>query len=352
MNQQNTFPTQLSNQEAETEHNYIQLSHTLVSNPLYHFSIVITKEWKVVQIETTTPSDKTAMGFIGLLRRVAHPRAEIEVNAFLIPREIHPSDWLRFWLENNGYQIETGRNIPSTYGMVGDYLSTRVINGEQYIYRSLAIKDGNRMFLLTCRVLQKDYSVLAEEFLMAIKTFQLLNPTQERFAEPVKIFHVEKPLTAQFLFPASWVYREDSTSPLNGTSFFLLNTLNNKVVIGHFTLVMIPHEYEEDYRGIFQNYLEQIKSNGIKVEIKNLEPLFDVNENLQGVWEGTLSASKDNEALEMRCGVIEHQQAWVLFALIGPIPSKSGYGSPLTAREIWMVNRRAYDIAWESLRFE
>ena len=52
-------PTQ---SKEEIERAYVLLAHTLSPDPLYHFKIGVTREWKVVDIAKELPSGNQAIG--------------------------------------------------------------------------------------------------------------------------------------------------------------------------------------------------------------------------------------------------------------------------------------------------
>jgi hypothetical protein len=324
------------------EREYKQTIFISAADPLYHFKLSMNKNWRVIDRPPTFPSTDTenSQGSIGLLRRIAVPQAEIEIFAVLIPREVDPADWLEAFIISLGQKIIDSRMVFSDFGIVGEYLSTATLDEKMFVYRTLGIKDANRILILQACVAADGYEKVKEEFLMAVKTFELINPTREKYAEPIQTHKMTQPINCEFLFPASWMKKEDKFAVPNGTSFSLVNQ-EKGVTIGQFALSALPHELEETYKGVFQNYVEQLKNSGFEIDaldLKKQEP----SEPLVGMWESIFPIKKDGNIFEVRCCVIEHEQAWFLFTLFGPSKDFS--------REAQMINSRAFRLALETFK--
>jgi hypothetical protein len=336
MSEELSFPTEPTKARQPGEE-YVLWEHTLPVDPALHFSVAITRDWRVMVMPSRSPTEEVPLSTVAVLRRDAEPEAEVEVLTALIPREIDPADWLILHLTNHQYEILRMRRMPSPTGEAGDALSVVSLKSQNFAARSLAVKDGPRVFVMHCQAARQSYEAVAEEFLTMISTFRLLNPTCERFAEPVDVVRVEKPLECQFIFPASWVEVPDS-SPPGGTSFSRINTRGDDWA-GQFTFAAIPHELESSHEGFLSNYTGLLRENGVDVEAGELttntpQPPF------RGVWSGALRAERNGDPLEIRCCIAEHANAWMLFAVIGP-----DWEADPEARAI---NHRAYSLALET----
>jgi len=338
------FITKINQPKQTIEKLYTLVRHTLANDNQYHFVLAINKNWKVVDIAIKIPDKEKPIGKIALFKRIEEYPAEIEINSFILSREINPSDWLNCWLSNNSYSYYDGRIIPSSYGTIGDYLATRQIDNETYVYRFISIKDANRLFLLTCRVNEQFYEFVSEEFLMAIQTFQLINPQQIRFSEEMKAYPAQKPVPAQFIFPSSWAVQSDKHSPVKGVSFNLLN-FKNQDVMGFFSFISIPNDYEKNYTGLLDNYLTQLQNNQITIQTdyQLSEADNQFSERVKKIWQGKLNGHTQKGVLDIYCRIIEHENAWILIAMLGP--------DKKTNVEAEMINRRAYTIALETFKF-
>jgi hypothetical protein len=332
------FPEKTNRTKEELDKSYLRVFHALSPSSLCHFSLSLTSSWKAIDISAETPTPERRLATIGLLRRVSQPEAEIEIIAAAIPREIDPADWLELHLTQNRHQIIKSRRWSSRSGQVGDCLSTIDHEGSVYVTRSSAVKDDGRVFMVHCRVRWDGYTVVAEEFLMAILTFELTSPTGENYAEILTPYQTTAPIHCSIQFPASWVFKEDRVPPPGGTSFSLLN-LRGQEWHGQFTFAAIPRELEDNYRGLLLNYFGELKRNGIRIledqvgEEKCPEPF-------ERMWAGILAGQR-NAPMEIRCIILQHKRAWLLLALVGP------------AREAYpdaqMINSRAFRVALETL---
>ena len=279
------------------------------------------------------------MASIGLLRRVAVPEADLEVQLALLSREVNPADWLELYLQQGGHKTLRERRLQSPFGEVGDVLTKVIIDSKTYVERSMAIKDGPRLFLVQGRVGESGYPKVAEEFLIAFQTFALTNPSGEHFVEPMAIYKFDAPLAAKFLFPKSWNFKEDPHPLPGGTTFSLLNVRANQS-FGQFTFAAIPRGTAEDHQKSAELYLHELRKNGITVPDQKLEQGASPA-GFQAIWESKLSGQKNGQKLDIQCCILEHQNAWLLFAVTGPDKE--------TNVEAQMINSRACRVALETL---
>ncbi|HEX8336025.1 MAG TPA: hypothetical protein VF621_04805, partial [Pyrinomonadaceae bacterium] len=179
---------------------------------------------------------------------------------------------------------------------------------------------------------------LAEEFLAAVSTFRPLNPSGRRFAEPLKTYGAAAPLGCAFAFPESWAELPDPTPPPGGAAFSLVNERAGEWA-GQFTFAAVGRQHETSYAGLLANYLGQLRENGVEVEADALKP--SAAPPFAGMWSGVFAAQRGGDPLEVRCAILEHARAWLLFALVGPDWDLDP--------EANAVNRRAFRLSLETL---
>ena len=333
-----SFPVEPRRSKNQIEHDFGLLKSRNAKDPSLHFRIAATKKWQMVDVPAQSLNPEMPLVSLGLFRRMNEPPAEAEVIAALLPREIDPANWLAIYLKNHGFKLLQMRRLPSPTGEVGDVLAEVEVDSKTYVARSLAIKDGARVFAVVCQVESDGYEQVAEEFLMAVSKFNLLNPSRQRYAEPMKVEEISAPVSCQFLFPESWLKKEDSTPPPGGASFSFINVRQDKWA-GQFTFAAVRHTDEENYQGLLANYLEQLDENDIEVEAGDLTAANAPD--FMGMWSGTLRAvNDDEEPLEIRCVILKHQQAWFLFAMIGPAWEQDA--------EAQSINYRAFRLSLET----
>lgn len=333
-----SFPTEFSGPPQEVEETFVLWEHTLPADPSLHFAVAITRDWRVLEVPTEPPTAESPLVTIARLRRVAAPEAEMEIVAAHLPREIDPADWLLIHLRSHQWRVQRMRRSPSPTGEAGDALSAVNIKGEGFVARTLAVKDDTRVYALHCQTARPSYEALAEEFLAAVSTFRLLNPSGKRFAEPLKTHNVTAPLACAFAFPESWLELPDPTPPPGGASFSLVNVRGEEWG-GQFTFAAVGRQHETNYAGLLANYLGQLRENGVEVEAETMTPRPAPP--FAGMWSGVFAAQRDGDSLEVRCVVLEHARAWLLFAMIGPDWELDPESNA--------INRRAFRMSLETL---
>ena len=334
------FPVELPAAQSVLQDWLISFSHTLAEDPRFHFRVVVTRDWKAIDLSPRIPSVEQPLATVGLLRRVNAPEADLEVACAQLPREMDSADWLELYLERSKHEILTGRRMPTRSGDAADVLSRAAGENGFFIFRTLTIKDGPFIFLLQGRVAESVYNRVADEFLLAVQTFALANPTGEPYSEPMDTYEVTMPMPAQFLFPASWEFKEDPHPLPGGTTFSLLNRRGDQCM-GQFTFAAIPAEAEADHHGVLKTYVGELHNNGVQVPAPKIEPQ-EHPESFEGLWGGACIAEKDGQPLDIRCCVARHPDGWLLFGLVGP-----NRGADAEAN---VINVRAFRLALETLR--
>jgi hypothetical protein len=333
------FITAPARSQQQIESEFVRLQHRLLQDPAYHFSVMVTGDWKVVELDTTAPTPETPLQLVGQLKRVTQPVAELNVMASLLAREIHPADWLEVWLAGTQQRIVGGRRVATPFGDVGDYLAISA-GADEVVSRTIAIKDGNRLFALAGEVARADYAAVADELLLAAQSFQLLNPSGEYFAEEMRVYTFDQPLRGSFPFPASWVQREDPVPPPRGASFSLLNP-RGEGSAGQFSFASVPRRLEWAAEDLFLNYAEQLERNDVRLEQRRLTRDDQKRDDVLGSWSAELNAEHSGTRLEVLCRIHEHEKGWLLLALVGP--------SRESEPQAQIINRRAFDVAVRGL---
>lgn len=318
---------------------FARYAFTEGADPSLHFSLALTEDWGAVDAPARPPTPEEPFANVATLRRTAEPEAEIKVFAAHLFREVDPADWLLLYLGRSRHRVLEMRRMPSPTGEAGDVLSEYTEAGGGRACRSLAVKDGARVFVVQCTAGRQAYMQVADEFLVAVSTFGLLNPTGQRYAEPMKVHQVDGPAPCEFLFPESWVEQPDPEPPPGGASASLLN-LRGEAWVGQFTFAAVPRGLEADHAGLVANYVGQLRENGLEVGAAELAPQPPAPP-FKGIWGGAFGASLEGVPLEVYCYVIEHERAWLLFALVGA----RGDSDP----EAQAINLRAFRVALQTL---
>jgi hypothetical protein len=319
---------------------FARFSHERGEDPATHFSLALTEDWGVVDAPVQSPTPEEPFALVATLRRAERPEAEIKVFAAHLYREVDPADWLLLYLKRRRDEVLEMRRLPSPTGEAGDALSLSAEAGRSRVSRSLAVKDGPRVFVVQCSVERASYLQVADEFFVAVSTFKLLNPTGQRYAEPMAIREVGAPLPCEFLFPGSWVEQPGEAAPPQVASFSLLN-MRGETWAGQLTFAAIPRAFEPGQDGLVANYLGQLRENGIEVVEAELGRRPQPPAPFKGAWGAAYEASLEGVPLEVHCHVVEHARAWLLFALVGAHRDSDP--------EAHAINLRAFRVAVQTL---
>ncbi|BBK31659.1 hypothetical protein EDC65_0463 [Stella humosa] len=265
--------------------------------------------------------------------------ADVVVWAVFLPREMHGRDWLRGWLDRQGYDTIAMRDLPSANGIMGDALATRELDGELRLHRMLTVKDGDILYLLDGRAPlgpDSDAAALQEIFLMAALRFRLLAPSGRPFAEGFDWTVLAGQGRVRFLASELWIDRTGGGSG-PGTAR-ILDNLQGEMVAG--TLIAVLGQPGGDAEAITGITLDRLATLG-----------FEISPEAELVAEDPTP----ERTLAVHRRAVSQDGAPLLVlsasASIGGLPVSLVLLSATeeAAFEAWAINMRAFEIAVHSL---
>ena len=352
------FPIHISESAETIQKKYFMFLLNQRVDSRRNFAVLLRKnQWRRLSAEKKSDASEFPNELLCRLLRTENPLSQIIVNVFEFNREVNPSDFLEVLLKSANHDILETRKIPSAYGTEGDFLSAFTNEGKKTVCRSLAVKDGNRYFIQQCIAPEENYSDLADDFLMAASSFRLTNPEKKYRAELLKMYEIEKPAQCFFGIPESWELAEFQKTSDNETVMNFRNPAGNNHA-GFIQIAAAPLQKIKSHTDIYQSWLNHLEKLEIKTGTKNLEeePIPGTGiaggafrpvrpeKGFKNAWSCVFSGTQpDGKGLDIRCCIGEHMNAWIFVGLAG------------VAREDWepmcMINRRAYELALETLFF-
>jgi hypothetical protein len=328
------FPRAVPFSDSELRRSFWRCLHTRCQDRAFHFDILLPIDWRPVDVPAEPPTAERPLTTLALFRTLANRRAEIEVIAALLTREIAPGDWLDCQLEHRREEILHRRDTDTDGGVVSDVLSRLATPEGLLISRCLAIKDGRHLFVLHARVMDAHYGAFADVFFMAVAGFELLHQGKWPLAESLKTFSQRYPGDFLMMYPESWMSAQDPQNTLAALTLNLRHQVDDKT-FGQITVAVVSRAAETEPQRLADKYVEQLKVHGVPVDTMRLVPTL-VTAGVEAAWQAVEDAAGPRGSAEIRLVVRQRPDAWYLFGLLGP--------SRDTAAEIWAVNKRAFEI--------
>ena len=334
------FPRAIPFSEAELQRNFWNCVYTRCADPSFHFDILLPVDWRPVDVPPLPPTRDCPFTSLALFRTLAEPRAEIEIAAALLDREVAPGDWLDCYLESRGETLLYRYDTDTEGGVVSDLLGRSSTPEGPIISRWYAIKDGKHLLVLQGRVMEANYDFFADVFFAAIAGFELVHQGRWPLAEALKTFSRRYPGDFLMLYPESWVGGEDPHGTLSALTVNLRNQVDT-TTIGQITVGVVARSAEADPQRLADTFVEQLRGHGVPIDAMRLSPTLAAA-GFEAAWQTVERAVGPRGSAEIRLVIRQRPDAWFLFALLGP--------SRDTAAEIWAVNKRAFDIVLTYLR--
>lgn len=337
------FPVEMPFAKEFLTENYWRCSHTLAEDKAQHFQIVIPRSWRPVDIAPETASESNPLPTVAFFRSVAEPRGEIEVQMLLLPREVAPGEWLEIYLETIEQEILHRRDLPTPGGTVSDFLTRAEMPEGTVVYRWLAIKDLNRLFILQARTLEANYiefAPFADAFFVAVSSFTLMNPSDWELAEQLQTFSRAEPADFLIYVPDSWTLLQNDSSNSNALVLDIKNIVDFKT-LGFITFSVIKRSEEADAQSLTDKYIADLRKNGVQVSGMVLTATESRGE-LESCQQAIAEATRNEAGMEIRVFVGANPDGWFLCGLFGVSREQDS--------QTWLVNKRAFEILVERLK--
>ncbi len=315
-----------------------EIETKLAAGPQFDFRMRVPAGWSAAFQPDADPKKGGAPVLLAHVSRDDNLDIEVRVICAVLEREMNPTDWLELWLMKTDQGMIDATTFKTSYGILGDALTHNPDKTVPGTCRVFTVKDGDRLFLIEARSRadnEQSIHLMQNIFLVAVSTFELLNPTKERFAEPFRIEALagDGPLP-YFLVPESWEAHPQSQVPDGGDALLFDNGGDGTMMV-----VATPFADEEEM-------LEEVL-HGKFSATEGLE-LFPLRKGFAEVPNASFEITargcdgvKEDGALEFAVAKVKGPKMSAAVALLTP--------SPDSDHRIYAINRRAFEVLVESL---
>lgn len=309
------------------------------------FDLVLPKRWAVVAIEQKEYSPDRLCR-LALFQPDDGAQAEIIIEVAGIDREANPSDWLTLLLEQAGEQISDVERLQSEVGETALITSRSGDGVTRVVSRSIAIKDGSRMFVVRGRARENAFTSALPDLESACRSFRPLFPSLTPFSERFSIFRRTQPFVVSFAYPTSWKLVESNLPDGRGLLVDLKN-VPTRNTIGRITSLVVAKSVEPDVQGIADQYLADLRGAGIRVELAPPSPeqrrLTEIREGAVLLFSGAARSNDGTaEIIVVIVGIpAPSERAHGIVALVGP--------SRAFVPGLWAIHQRAMEIVVHSI---
>jgi hypothetical protein len=262
---------------------------------------------------------------------------QIDVTCVRLERDVRPADWLEVKLSEGATELLTIRRAPTLAGEVLDARARSVSRSGDAMIRSTAIKDADRLFVLSARAKTTDFDAVEPAIQTAFESFTLAHPNGGVCAEDLHRYGRREPFAPLFYHPKGLSAAPDETSNVEATGVHLRDQASKlSPFMGVYRLLRAAED--DDPKRVFAIARRVLAKKGI--DTAPADPiLVPPRHGFSHVWEAQPKADRRCEVL---LTVLEHPSAWCLAATIVPERSAS--------TDDWMRGRRAHDIVSQTLR--
>jgi len=302
------------------------------------FQIALPSSWKGKLLNQDGPSEDNLL--VSLFTASA-PDGEggVYVHAALLLREVHPSDWLRQYIEINNLKILEWREHYTKFGQVPDVLVLGSGSSESMGRRLTAIKDGKYIFIIDSYLLDTKPQTVERSYI-AVANFKLIAPTGNAYAEPFTriTMNTDKGAVVSFDFPESWSATAPDTPPPTGGSLMQFRHLADDGAILATFIVAVGDESYTNTQSMEDITFSKLEANGLTfaTQSDNISNYFNVassSDVLAQIWKAERNSLKLSVfSAQMKTGNVP-----VVMTLVIPTAEVDF--------ELWSIHRRVFDVA-------
>lgn len=337
-------PTAISRPRHELQRDFIAVEQTRCDDPIWHFKLGLPHKIAVGP-QGKEPPDEETPRTLGLFHREGPP-ADVEVVGVVAVREVDPADYLDCLLEVEEKTIVSSKPVAMRGGVVGDVVATWKADGEPFAGRFFCTKWGPRIFVISFRTPEEHYAKLADDFFVAIATFQVLDDSLGLFAEKVHTVSNTVPVPWRVVVPESWEITPepnggDRVASFQASQVPVVPAAEFEVLYGKLSFAVVARSEAKTGRAAANAYLSAVRDLGITIEHENFVEEKPA-EPFEKSWLLVTPVKKGENPGELRCRVLMHKKAWVIAGVLGPVRKDSALA--------WMQNKRVLDIVTSTLK--
>jgi hypothetical protein len=317
----------------------------------YAVSLAVPAGWQAIDPDAKVPMPGGAPATMRLFRSPEGAAAgEIELQVSRLPQEMTANDWLDIAVAETKLTPVASRMRVGPTGPVVDRLLRAGTGPNALVVRLFAVKDGDRLYLLSCRATESRYASQAEAFALAISTFHPLRPTGNVYAEDLLHYKVGAPGRPTFGHLASWrasAPQGDLAPGINGASFKLLGPgpgNKGQQLVGLITVKVIQ---KAENPGLSPDSLVTFMRDDLTaagVTLGPTEGLADFRTEAMPLAGKVARAAgrRSENAVEFRGVVLQNESSWYTLSLIGPAQASNPAGFAVTRRALEVMALEAH----------
>jgi hypothetical protein len=310
----------------------------------WRFRVLVPKAWSIGPGALAAPG-ADAPGEIGLYRPDSL-LIELRVLGLPIDREVDPADWLELSPLLADRTVVSRRPVRTPAGVRGDVLAIWTEGDRALAGRYFAFKMGSRMFVLAAKAPVEHYTVFAEPLAISLGSFQPLDESGGRYAEPMQTHTEATPIAWTVTLPASWNVEPGSKGP-DVASFQAENVRSEESeedeLVGKLACAVLARSAAKRPRQVASAYLDAVRENEIEIERDDFEE-EDAGKPFERSWHLLSGVTRAGIRGELRCRVMQHRQVWLLAGVLSPTREDDAAA--------WMQNKRALDIVTGAVKLE
>lgn len=310
----------------------------LVPKP-FDFEMALPADCRPEQPACEAESSTSAFGPTPMFQAGSRSRPfRVAVRVALLTSDVGASDFVAIDAEASGHTVVQGRDWPGTRGCQAEIITRQTVEGQNWLTRSRAVKDGVRVFRVDASAPEQEFERCERDCAQTVMSFRLLHAEQRPCAEGMATARIGLPIRRVVKFPDSW--RETARSEGDGSCELELlrsfdDRLSASIQIGAY-----QKREGESAHGHLRDYSNRLKSRGYRLAGAPILSTEAPAGSLAAYQYAPLARAAQGD-LCVGAMLLELRHANVLLGFQGP--TREGYPW------CWAMMRRTFEWVRESL---
>jgi hypothetical protein len=336
------FPVRVAMTKEQLGESFQGLAFDHFDQQPYRFRMLVGTNWAPQAVPVSYPNKQNPICTMALLKHRKLPKAEVEVSAAFLERDVEPGDWYEYFMKQSGQEALMVRKILTPAGEAGDYLTNFPRKAPDILARTLVTKDGNRLWLVQGRCRREDYAELADELYTMISQRRLDHPSGDISAEPLATLRLAAPMKLTAKYPAGWKLTWGEPNRV-GAKDLCLQLIEQNRSLAQINVSALPRDLESDAASLRSVFLESLRENGIEPGLESEEEVDDLPPGVEQAYFYQQEGTMQDQPLFLNHGVLLTAAGWVLIGVQAPGKEANHL--------VGMVARRAYRLLIQTLSF-
>lgn len=250
--------------------------------------------------------------------------AGLEIKVCRIPRDINPVDWYAISIQRQDHKLLTYRTVPTASGELSD----GVTREEDWLWRTVTLKNGQFIFMVRAGSIEKEYVSRAGSLLNPLLGFEFLKPSDQNSVEPEQEVNLrDEPVPLSLKIFDRWKHESATVGDQSTHSF---RDGDDEIRIEQF-----PSNAATTHQQLIRKFTDRLNQLGASYQGAPIAELPEIPRFRSGAI-ARFPGKLNDQKVDAIVTTMKHDSCWISLQCIGASTEED----PIR----WAITKRAYEV--------